>query len=54
MRAAKASIVSATEQPEHDHIRMDRVRFVALLGTADKTERIAAFREKRAPAWRGS
>ncbi len=31
----------------------ERRRFVALLGTADKAEGIAAFREKRAPDWRG-
>lgn len=31
----------------------ERRRFVALLGTADKAEGIAAFREKRAPDWQG-
>lgn len=31
----------------------ERRRFVTLLGTADKAEGIAAFREKRAPVWQG-
>ena len=53
MRAAKASIRDATIQSEEDHLLKERRRFVALLGTADKAEGIAAFREKRAPTWRG-
>ena len=54
MCAAKASIREASELPEGDHIRAERSRFVRLLGTADKAEGIAAFREKRPPGWRGA
>lgn len=54
MREAKASIRDATRLAEPDHLRAERARFVALLGSADKTEGIAAFREKRAARWTGA
>lgn len=54
MRAAKASLRQAGELFERDHIMAERARFVALLGSADKQEGIAAFKQKRAPIWRGA
>lgn len=53
LRAAKASIRDAEHLDEAAHLRSERVRFIELLGTADKAEGIAAFREKRAPNWQG-
>lgn len=53
MRAAKASIRDAEFLDEADHLRAERVRFIKLLGTADKAEGIAAFKERRAPNWQG-
>lgn len=54
MREAKASLRDAAELSERDHILAERRRFVALLGSADKAEGIAAFKEKRAAVWRGA
>ncbi|WP_016745189.1 enoyl-CoA hydratase-related protein [Rhizorhabdus wittichii] len=53
LRAAKASIRDAEHLDEAAHLRSERVRFLKLLGTADKAEGIAAFREKRRPDWQG-
>jgi enoyl-CoA hydratase len=53
MRAAKASIREAEALSEREHILSERRRFIALLGSADKAEGIAAFKEKRAPKWEG-
>lgn len=53
LRAAKASVRDAQSLDETEHLRAERERFVALLGSADKAEGIAAFKEKRAPVWRG-
>jgi len=53
LRAAKASIRETQTLDENAHIRAERVRFIELLGTADKAEGIAAFHEKRAPSWQG-
>jgi enoyl-CoA hydratase len=50
---AKASIRDADILPLDDHIVSERRRFISLLGTEDKKEGIAAFREKRAPLWQG-
>jgi enoyl-CoA hydratase len=50
---AKASIRDADILPIDEHIVAERRRFILLLGTADKKEGIAAFREKRAPLWQG-
>ena len=54
MRAAKASIRETGALREQEHLQAERRRFVTLLGSADKTEGIAAFREKRPPEWRGT
>ena len=54
MKAAKASIRDADELPLSEHVMAERGRFVALVGTADKSEGIAALKEKRAPCWLGS
>lgn len=54
LRAAKASLREASELTEQAHLLAERRRFVALLDSEDKAEGIAAFREKRAPAWRGA
>lgn len=53
LRAAKASIRDAQHLDETAHIRAERVRFIKLLGSADKAEGIAAFHEKRQPDWKG-
>lgn len=53
LRAAKASIRDADQLNEAEHLRAERIRFIELLGTADKAEGIAAFREKRTPNWQG-
>ena len=53
LREAKASIRDAELLDETSHIVAERERFIALLGSADKAEGIAAFREKRAPIWEG-
>lgn len=53
LRAAKASIRDAALLDENAHLRAERERFIALLGSADKAEGIAAFRKKRPPVWRG-
>lgn len=53
LQAAKASIREAEQLEESVHLVAERKRFIALLGSADKAEGIAAFREKRAPVWRG-
>lgn len=53
LRAAKASIRDAETLDEAAHLLAERRRFIALLGSADKAEGIAAFKDKRAPVWRG-
>ncbi len=54
VREAKASIRDAALLSENDHILAERARFVRLLSSNDKAEGIAAFREKRPPAWTGT
>jgi enoyl-CoA hydratase len=51
--AAKASIRDSSRMDEAEHLISERKRFIALLGSTDKKEGIAAFREKRLPQWRG-
>lgn len=53
LRAAKASIRDADFLDEAAHLVEERRRFIQLLGTSDKAEGITAFKEKRAPVWRG-
>lgn len=53
LQAAKASVLDAEHMDVTAHLVAERKRFIALLGSADKAEGIAAFREKRAPVWRG-
>lgn len=52
LQAAKASIRDGETLDVDAHLLAERRRFVALLGSADKAEGVAAFLEKRAPAWR--
>lgn len=54
LRAAKASVRDAEQLDETAHLRAERVRFIELLGSADKAEGIAAFHEKRPPVWKGA
>jgi enoyl-CoA hydratase len=51
LRAAKASIRDAAMLTETEHLSLERQRFIALLGSRDKVEGIAAFHEKRKPVW---
>ncbi|ALC10495.1 enoyl-CoA hydratase-related protein [Sphingopyxis sp. 113P3] len=54
LREAKACIRAADELPLSAHHAEERRRFIALMGTADKAEGIAAFRERRPPRWAGA
>lgn len=53
LAAAKASVKAAFDLPHGEHLRQERSRFLALLGTDDKREGVAAFLEKRNPSWQG-
>lgn len=53
LQAAKASINDAEYLDETTHLSAERKRFIALLGSTDKAEGIAAFLEKRLPQWIG-
>ncbi len=53
VQAAKASMVAAGEQPLGEGLRFERRRFEALFATEDQAEGMAAFLEKRPPAWTG-
>ncbi len=53
LMAAKASVIDADRLMLGDHLRAERRRFIALLGTSDKAEGITAFRARRAPVWTG-
>jgi enoyl-CoA hydratase len=52
VRAAKASINAAQQLSLDDGLRFERDRFEALFDTADQSEGMLAFLEKRPPAWR--
>jgi enoyl-CoA hydratase len=52
VRAAKASINAAQELPLEEGLRFERDRFEALFDTADQSEGMVAFLEKRPPVWR--
>lgn len=53
LAAAKASIRDAVELPLAEHLHQERRRFLALLGSDDKAEGLAAFLEKRPARWQG-
>jgi enoyl-CoA hydratase/carnithine racemase len=52
--AAKRAINDAFELPLSSGLTRERVAFRALLETADGREGVAAFTEKRRPAWTGA
>jgi len=49
LAAAKAAIAAATETPGAAGIQAERAAFLALFGTPDQREGMAAFLEKRSP-----
>jgi len=53
LAAAKASIRAAVETPGAAGVRAEREAFLALFGTADQREGMAAFLEKRDPRFGG-
>jgi enoyl-CoA hydratase len=53
IRQGKALVNAAFELPHPAHLAAERQAFSALFGTADKSEGIAAFRERRAAKWTG-
>jgi enoyl-CoA hydratase/carnithine racemase len=53
LAAAKAAIQAAVETPGAVGVRAEREAFLALFGTADQREGMAAFLEKRAPSFGG-
>jgi enoyl-CoA hydratase len=53
MRQGKASVRAAFETHETAHLSLERQAFSLLSGTRDKGEGVAAFLEKRSPAWSG-
>jgi enoyl-CoA hydratase len=53
VRAAKRAITNAYEEPLADGLADEQRAFFALLRTGDAREGIAAFLEKRTPAWQG-
>ena len=53
VRAAKELVQAADELPLTEGIRLERRLFHMLAGTADKTEGMTAFVEKRKPEWTG-
>ena len=53
VRLAKEAINRAFETPLSDGIAHERRSFYLLFATEDQKEGMAAFGEKRAPAWKG-
>lgn len=53
IRAAKQAILTSQEQPLTEGLATERQQFYGLFATADQTEGMAAFLEKRAPVFTG-
>ena len=53
VRAAKAAIRAADERALADGLARERDAFFRLFDTHDQAEGMAAFIEKRSPAWTG-
>jgi enoyl-CoA hydratase len=53
VRAAKAAIRDADEQPLHAALARERDAFFRLFDTEDQAEGMAAFTQKRPPTWSG-
>ena len=53
VRAAKAAILDAEERSLGDGLARERVAFFGLFDTDDQAEGMAAFTQKRTPAWSG-
>lgn len=53
VRAAKRSVLAAAELPLAAGLRAEREAFFDLFATADQTEGMRAFQEKRRPVWTG-
>lgn len=53
VRAAKRHVLAAFEEPLGAALQAERRTFRELLSTADGREGVAAFNEKRKPAWSG-
>ena len=53
VRAAKAAVNAVQDLPLAEGLRFERDLFEALFGTEDQREGMAAFLDKRPPAWRG-
>lgn len=53
VRAAKAAVLAAYEQPLRDGLTAERNAFFALFDSDDQAEGMAAFTEKRPPTWSG-
>ena len=53
VRAAKAAVRAAAEQPLSTGLAGERASFFALFDTDDQAEGMAAFTDKRAPVWTG-
>ncbi|WP_323766508.1 enoyl-CoA hydratase-related protein [Marinovum sp.] len=53
LKAIKATVRQTAEMPVHDAYSHETPELIAALGSEDAGEGVAAFREKRAPVWRG-
>ena len=53
VRAAKAAILDADERSLREGLARERVAFFGLFDTDDQAEGMAAFTQKRPPAWSG-
>lgn len=53
MQQAKAVVNAAFDLPHTAHLAFERQAFSFLFSTEDKKEGVAAFLEKRKPAWKG-